>query len=616
MGSGFGFGNRRLSIIDVAGGHQPISEPRLRYHICYNGELYNFKELRTDLERRGVNFLTRSDTEVVLHSYAEFGPACLDRFVGMYALAIWDSERGSLFLARDRLGIKPLYYAEEGDRLVFSSETRSLQELMDARTTPNPNGISSYLAYRYVIGSQTLYNEIRSLPPGHHLTFEGGEVKVQSYWQLPVSPSPADHGEDYYKETVREKIRVAVKRRLVSDVPVCCFLSGGLDSSIVAYEMADLRSEPTETFAVGFGDGAGQNEFPYARMVAEQCGTEHTEVSMTGKGYLDQLADLVRLRDAPLSVPNEVPIYQMSRELQKNAKVVLSGEGADELFGGYGRIFRSALDLKRAQLLRDGGGVLSGAARDVLSANIDSKYNGNLADDELSHFLGQYDYCSIEERGRWLSDDIWAATDGDRYCRGVFAEAFAIAEPLELHQRYMWVFEKLHLVGLLQRLDSSTMAASVEARVPFVDHELVEFAMSMPLHYKLRWRSESHMVMASLLNSDQISETYDVTKYILRSAYRGRLPDAVIDRKKVGFPVPLDNMGGVDVLDYARTVLTDPSTVRSGLFDGSEVASLLSQPEDHRAPSWPLKVWMLLNLALWHDNQWGSAAGGSNGGRA
>jgi asparagine synthase (glutamine-hydrolysing) len=295
----------------------------------------------------------------------------------------------------------------------------------------------------------------------------------------------------------------------------------------------------------------------------------------------------------------------MSREFGGGAKVVLSGEGADELFGGYGRIFRSALDYQRLQLLKSGDGDVSGSARDALEANLHSKYAGPVAGDELSHFLQQYEYCSFDERSHWLNADLWSSTDNDRYCRQVFAEAFREAESLELHQRFMWVFEKLHLVGLLQRLDSSTMAAGVEGRVPFVDHELVEFVVSMPLRYKLRWRSQGHMLVASLLNSDQISETYDVTKYILRAAYKDILPDAVIERRKVGFPVPLQRMMGAGFIERARDVLLDPSIARGDLFDGPALQELLKRPDVFDVHRTALKVWMLLNLAIWHNEVWG-----------
>ena len=604
VGRGFGLGNRRLSIIDLTGGHQPMSDPTDRYHITYNGELYNFADLRIELEAKGFAFRTRSDTEVVLNSYIAYGPACLDRFVGMYGLAIWDSQQRRLFLARDRLGIKPLYYALDGSNLVFASETRSIRALLNTRPTLNPNGISSYLAYRYVIGSQTLYREIQALSPGHYLIFEDGKLSVQQYWEIPVVAAPPDHGEAFYQQGIRDKLKQAVKRRLVSDVPVCCFLSGGLDSSIIAYEMAALQSEPINTFAIGFADDPAGNELHYARLVAEHCRTQHTEILLRTDAYLERLPELVRLRDAPLSVPNEIAIYEMSLQLKQTATVVLSGEGADELFAGYGRIFRSPLDFQRMQLLQSDEQVLNGPAREALTSNLRSKYGSLAIRDELTHFLQQYEYCSFNERRRWLDDGLWAATDNDCYCRQVFADAFSTAVPLDLHRRYMWVFEKLHLVGLLQRLDSSTMAASVEGRVPFVDHELVEFAMAMALHYKLRWRSDGHMVMASLLNSDQISETYDVTKYILRSAYRGLLPDAVLDRRKVGFPVPLHHMMGVGFLDYTRSVLLDSSIAQSGLFNTSAVRKLLMQPGSFKEHREALKVWMLLNLALWYNAVW------------
>ena len=360
-------GHRRLIILDLtAQGRQPMFDESGRFGIVYNGEIYNYLELRDELKDLGYSFRSNTDTEVVLKAYIEYGLDCLNLFNGMFAFAVYDKANRRTVLARDRIGIKPLYYAEFDGRLLFGSEIKVILAYPGFKARANLDGVSSYLSYRYPISDMTLFEGIHSLLPGHYLEISEGQVTRTQYWDLPVFDERPDRGEDFYIENIRALLESAVRLRMRSDVPLGAYLSGGLDSSAIVALMSKFSEHPVKTFTIGFEE-EGFNEFDYASMVAEKYATDHHEILLGSGDYIDTMIELIRYKDAPLGVPNEPALHVMSRELKKYITVVLSGEGADEIFGGYGRIFRSPYDFQRLQELAATGGADDESTNDTRS---------------------------------------------------------------------------------------------------------------------------------------------------------------------------------------------------------------------------------------------------------
>jgi len=349
-------GHRRLSIIDLREiSKQPMTAGNGDIVGIFNGEIYNYRELRSDLEIAGYRFRTSSDTEVLLNAYHFYGAAALSRFIGMFAFAVYDKRTKDLFIARDRLGVKPLYYTKTDKGFCFASEVKSILALDDRRREINLVSVSSYLSFRYPVQNESFFSGIDCLPPACFMRVDAdGNYKITRYWSLAdkLSEQSIDRGEEYYREQVKHLLQSAVRYRMISDVPVGAFLSGGVDSSAIVSEMAHMTDERVKTFTIGFDD-PGSDERDFARLVADRYGTSHHEILIKASDYSETLSELIRYKDAPLGAPNEVPLYLMSRELKKYVTVVLSGEGADEIFGGYGRIFRSADDYEKRRMLGD-----------------------------------------------------------------------------------------------------------------------------------------------------------------------------------------------------------------------------------------------------------------------
>ena len=588
--------HRRLTIIDLSEqGRQPLSNEDGTVWLTYNGELYNYLGLREPLLAEGHRFRSDTDSEVLVHRYEQTGgdaAELLSELDGMFAFGLWDTQRQRLLLARDRLGIKPLYYARAGNLLLFASEIKALlaSGLVDAR--PSMEGVASYLTFRHAVPPGTMFEGIHALQPGHYLLAEGGETRVERYWDLQVPRRRVDRGEPFYRERVRELLAGAVRKRLMSDVPLGAYLSGGLDSSIVVALMAQELGDRLKTYSVGFGDET-MDEFPYARMVAERYDTDHTEVVVDRSQYFELLPELIEKRDSPLAVPNEVPLHQMSKVLKQDITVVLSGEGADEIFGGYGDYVRIPFDYHKARALR----LLPDALRRPLLGGMEEKYGGRVDfDDPAEHFFAGYRWFDAPERDELLTEQaLDAAGSGGRRS---FEAHFRQAADRPYYDRVLYALEKVHLVNLLGRVDSMTMATAVEARVPFVDHELVEFVTAMPLHYKLRWRSPLHHARALLSYSDVFRERDDTTKFILRRAFADLLPREIVERRKVGFKVPLERWFGGDLISYARELLLSDEARRRGVFDVDAVARWLDRGASNGG-EFGHRVWMLVNLELW-----------------
>jgi len=591
---GIGFGHRRLSILDLSeAGKQPFIQNELS--ITFNGEIYNFREIKSQIG--AFNYTSETDTEVILNAYRKQGIDCIRDFNGMFAFALFDKSKQKVFLVRDRMGIKPMYYAQVGNEIIFGSEVKAILASEKLKANYSNSAISNYLSFRYPIGTQSFFEGIYQLEPAHYLEIDLQTKKISKiqYWDVPIIENKEDHGESYYIQQLQETLSDSVKYRMIADVDFGAYLSGGLDSSIIVALMSKMHSRSIKTFTIGFEDKE-YNEFKYSKMVADMYQTEHRTIMLDPSKYFETSESLISYKDAPLSVPNEPALYLMSKALKEHFTVVLSGEGADELFGGYGRIFRSPHDYERYLGIRDSN--IDSSLASEFKKSFKEKY-GDFDSNITNHFLKLYKYISLDDKRKFMSKDFLESTQYDQPLFNYFYQHFKKSSSLSYSEQYMWIFEKIHIQGLLNRLDMTTMAASVEGRVPFVDHKLIEFGFNIPLKYKLKWKSELHKSYSSHLTSDKISEIYDTPKYLLKKAYENQLPKEVVWRKKMGFPVPLHKWFGDSFNEYAKEILLDSQAKRRNIYNIDELERLLNDKSNFNQHSFGLKIWMLVNLELW-----------------
>jgi asparagine synthase (glutamine-hydrolysing) len=580
-----GLGHRRLSIVDIAAGHQPMASADGSLHIVFNGEIYNHADHRRRLQAAGRVFATRSDTEVILHLYEEHGARCVEHLRGMFAFALWDRRRGELFLARDRLGVKPLYYVHAGDgSLYFASEIKALLAAGAVRPELDLAALPDFLANRATSGEGTLFAGVRRLEPGHTLRWKDGKVDVERYWDACPGPAGGDFRSprDYIDEW-RERFTNSVRLRLMSDVPLGMFLSGGIDSSAIAAVMSRLVHDPIKTFSVAFDD-PGANELPYARLAARAFRTEHHEVLVKPCDFAAALPHLVWHEDEPIAHPASVPLYFVSQLAGRHAKVVLTGEGSDELLGGYYRYRATLLNLSAGRLYHRVSTqgmrnvvrqVAWGVAPDGLRRKLSRSFLYRPPDMDALYF-DNFAVFSRRMQQRLLSSETAArlgAVDPYRDARRHF-EASASASVL---QRLLYADIKTYLHELLMKQDQMSMAASIESRVPFLDHELVEFSTAMPDRLKVRgW----------------------TTKYVLREAMKDVLPESILRRAKMGFPVPLARWFRGSFSALVDELVAGKRAAARGLFRPHFLARLVyehaSGAADHTE-----RLWMLANLELW-----------------
>lgn len=582
--SNVGLAIRRLSIIDVQSGQQPITNEDQNLWIVYNGEIYNHRQLREELEARGHRYRTQSDTETILHLYEEYGAGCVQRLRGMFAFAIWNRRERRLFIARDRLGIKPLYYRYDGGTFLFGSEIKTILKYPGVKAEFNQGALAEYLAFGYIAGPETMFAGIHKLLPGHTLEIgETGEVKVSEYWDLKTPADAADHPRDYYVKGYRDLLEQAVASHLMSDVPLGVFLSGGLDSSVVAALTQKIRREPIETFSVGYSEETF-SELPYARQVADHIGSRHYEVRMSSDDFFDILPTLVWHEDEPIAWPSSVSLYYVARLAKSRVTVVLTGEGSDETLAGYTRyawtlmntrmdgVYRALTPAVLRKLVRDG------LRASPLSASLRRKLEDTflLRDGEAwssFYFDNFYSAFSAEDQQELLASTLRSGA-GDAYANSL---RYWDQSSGDLLHRMLYTDIKTYLVELLMKQDQMSMAASIESRVPFLDHPLVEFTASIPARYSIRGREG---------------------KSILKSAVEDLLPKSVIYRKKMGFPTPWARWLKAR-LDGLETMLLEPRALNRGLFGKDAIVRLFAE---HRAGSRDHgdRIWRLLNLEIWH----------------
>ena len=573
-----GLGSRRLSIVDVAGGHQPMANEDGSVWVALNGEIYNHASLRPGLEAHGHRYRTRSDTETILHLYEEEGDHCVARLGGMFAFAIWDRARGRLLLARDRLGIKPLYYAITDEELLFASEIKAILAA-GIGATLNEAVLPEFLATRFCAGEETFFRGIRKVLPGRTLSWSAQSgLQTRRYWWLPteISETPATLPE-MARET-RERLQAAVHSHLMSDVPLGLFLSGGLDSSGLAALMAPLVAEPIRTFAVGFSDPSA-NELSYARLAAQAVGAEHREVVVSPDEFFHALPELIWHEDEPMAFPSSVPLYFVSRLAREHVKVVLTGEGADELFLGYNRYRVTAWNerLGRAYWrlapppIRQGiGAAVHGLPRQL--RRYAERTALALEPSPRALFFENFAVFPETLQRRLVAPALLDGRDPYGGALACYAEA-----PGGTLQQMSHADLQTYLVELLMKQDQMSMAASIESRVPFLDHEFVEYVAAMPARFKINgWR----------------------TKVVLREALRGLVPDPILTRRKMGFPVPVGRWLRGLFWPVVQEFVLSPRALGRGLFQPSALSRLA---EEHRTGSWDHgdRLWLLINLEIW-----------------
>jgi asparagine synthase (glutamine-hydrolysing) len=588
-----GLAMRRLSIIDVATGHQPITNEDENLWIVYNGEIYNHKELRSALEVKGHRYRTRSDTESILHLYEQYGRECVNHLRGMFAFAIWNRRDKSIFIARDRLGIKPLYYWYDGQTLLFGSEIKTILAHPGVNAEFNERTLREYLAFGYVTGEETMFRGIRKLLPGHMLELsQSGELKIQQYWDLQFCDDPERRPRSYYVKSYRELLEQCVSSHLMSEVPLGMFLSGGLDSSAVAAIAAKIGREPIETFSVGYGEEQF-SELGYARAVAEHIGSKHREVRMSREEFFQTLPLLTWHEDEPIVWPSSVSLYFVARLARERVTVVLTGEGSDETLAGYARY---AFTLKNSNMDRVYRSLVPGALRGLvrngihvspLPAGLHRKLEHTfLARDGASwesfyfdNFLSAF---SAAEQDDLLTDNA-KALSGSAYAGSMQHWEHSSGDVLK---RLLYTDIKTYLVELLMKQDQMSMAASIESRVPFLDHKLVEFAATIP---------------------DEYSVDGLAGKAILKSAVEDLLPHSIIYRKKMGFPTPWAYWLAGPQLDRLQQMLLEPRTLQRGFFKKAVVEQMFAE---HRAGhrDHGNRIWRLLTLETWQrifiDREW------------
>jgi asparagine synthase (glutamine-hydrolysing) len=570
------FGHVRLSIIDVAGSKQPLSNEDGSVWVTYNGEIYNYRELRKKLVSLGHRFKTNGDTETLVHLYEQYGLEMVNHLIGMFAFAIWDSRNQSLLLVRDRMGIKPLYYCHKGDEVVFGSEQKALLQHPCVDCRPSSEGIWHYLTYRSVPSPGTLFEGITKLRPGYMLFFSRTGCIEKSYWDIPLCPERAKvtaRGKDALR-TIEERVEAlllqSVRRRLISDVPLGAFLSGGVDSSLIVAMMSKLTNSPVKTYSVGFRNFAS-SELEYAGVIARQYRTDHHELVLEEDCFAEHLEKLTWLRDGPLSEPADVPLYLLARMARRDVKVLLSGEGSDEIFAGYPKyafdFLSGMVNMVSAGLTRRLTNWLPARFR-----RLEVAIKSLSEPDRAERWAQWFSPFTRQEKSA-----ITAVSNSWPNPTRRYVEQAGVTDVLD---QMLYTDCKIWLPdNLLDRGDRMTMGASVEGRVPFLDHELVEFAFSLPANVKVRGFGRKWLIK-------QIAEKY--------------LPRHIIYRRKVGFAVPLARW----FRGKLRSMCYDYICQRTGLFSEVLVRKQLEKIlDDHCAgrKDNALKIWTLLGLSLWAE---------------
>ncbi len=573
-------GMRRLSIIDLKTGQQPIYTEDRNLAIVFNGEIYNFQELKKELESLGHRFRTNSDTETIVHAYEEFGVGCLKKLRGMFAFAIWNFRDESLFIARDRVGKKPLFYqVAEGGDFVFGSELKTLLTYGKVSKQIDLSALDSYLTFGYVPEEFCIFKGVSKLEPGHFLMFRDGKVSTESYWDFEYPPSHDARTEPEYVQGLRDKIEDAVRVRLISEVPLGAFLSGGVDSSTVVAMMSKFSGTPVKTFSIGFNEDSF-DELKYARIAAKHFGTEHHEFIFTPE-MVELAEDLVNFFDEPFSDASSLPTFMVSKMARDFVTVILSGDGGDEVFAGYTRY---ATHRKRNALARLPKSIRSGIIRPVSEMlphhAIGKNYLFNISHDTIDRYVDSVSQFNMLQRRSLYSSDFQTQLNGS-FGSGekLFRDIAESPDGCGITDRMLYLDSKTYLPGdILTKVDRMSMANSLEARAPFLDHELIEYAVNIPAELKLKSMT---------------------TKYVLKKAMEGIVPNEILYREKQGFGVPIEEWINKQLRSQIYETLLEKRTIERGYFKRSYIETLLSE-HSRRRRDHSHSLWVLFMLELWH----------------
>jgi asparagine synthase (glutamine-hydrolysing) len=578
---GVALGVRRLSVIDLAGGHQPVFNEDKTVCVVYNGEIYNFSELRLELEARGHHFYTHTDTEVIVHLYEELGSDCVQKLRGMFAFALYDTRNRHLLLARDRLGIKPLHYAFADGRLFFGSEIKSILAVAPELATIDQRALWQYMYFGYIPDPATAFLPIRKLPPGHILEFERGKISVNKYWDLPDYGTHEPRNEEECLEEMEQRLAEAVRIRLIADVPLGVLLSGGTDSSTIVALMARASSRPVKTFSIGFRH-ADFNEAPYANLVAERFGTEHHELILE-PNVVETVESLTRSLEEPFGDSSILPSYYISRLARQHVTVALSGDGGDEVFAGYER-YRIHLQGRNFNWMPEWAGDFY---RKHFHPRLPSRVPGrNLAYSTSLPWKERYlEGISLQPFDRemaLLSDDFRAAALGDADPMSALRRYLDKAPARDPLSRVLYLDTKTYLPGdILTKVDRMSMLASLEVRIPILDHHFLEWATGLPAEWKMRGKKQ---------------------KYIFaKLAERVGVPRKVINRPKQGFALPLRHWMRNELKELIMSVLLDSSSLQRGYVNPQGLRRLLDEHFRGRRDHSP-RIWRFLMFELWHRN--------------
>ena len=573
-------GMRRLSIIDLATGQQPIYNTDDTKLIVFNGEIYNYLELKKDLESRGHRFRTNSDTETIIHAYDEYGVDCVNHLRGMFAFAIWDNREQSLFLARDRVGKKPLFYTVTADgTFVFGSELKVLLTHGGVTREIEHGALDSYLTFGYVPEELCIFRGVYKLEPGYFLIFKNGEIRTEKYWDFDYSQPSLDEPEDKIAGDLLEHLREAVEIRLISEVPLGAFLSGGVDSSAIVGLMSQAMDQPVKTFSIGFNEDSF-NELKYARLAAEHFKTDHHEFIVT-PDLVNVVDDLVWHFDEPFADSSALPTYMVSKLAREHVTVILSGDGGDELFAGYTRY---VTDRKRSGLEHLPSAIRKNLMRPLSKAlpnNMPGKnYLFNISLDAAGRYIDSISHFNGPKKRALYSEAVRNKMNGS-FALGekLYREIVASSASDDQVDNLLYLDSKTYLPGdILTKVDRMTMASSLEARSPLVDHKLIEYVTRIPSHLKLKGTE---------------------TKYIFKKAIAALVPRDILNREKQGFGVPINEWINSQLKDRIREDLADRRTLERGYFDAKYIRLLLDEHSrgrrDHSHALWTL--WM---LELWH----------------
>jgi asparagine synthase (glutamine-hydrolysing) len=581
--SGIGLGHQRLSIIDLEGGHQPIHNEDETVWVVYNGEIYNHIELRNKMESKGHWFYTSSDTEILAHLYEQEGIELVQHLHGMFAFALWDSNTKTLLLARDRLGIKPLYYTIFNGKLHFASEVKSIIQSDDVKCAVNKAALHDYLTFRHTLSDETMFEGIKKLLPGHVMKYHEGNVSIKQYWDVPLG-SISINSEDYYVKHLHKLLEESVRMRLMSEVPLGVYLSGGIDSGIITGIMSKMVDDPIETFSVGFGAEGEIGELSQARITAEHFGTKHHELVVEQGAFAKYLPDVIWHNDEPVADPSALAIFMLSKMAKKHVTVVLNGAGGDEMFGGY-ISYKVGLANEHYHKIVPGP-IRRGMVRpmvDAVSPYLPSKFYVGLqsaTQEAMEHgFLFAKSVFSEWDKEQLYTDRIKGQTHHDSFERAMDT-LFKNSAGMSFLDRMMYADTKSYLVDhILLEIDKLTMSSSIEARVPIIDHKVVEFAATIPPQLKLKGMTE---------------------KYILKKVGQDILPRSTRTRRKRPFRIPINTWFKDELNEMALQALDDSVIAREGFFKPEIVADIIRK---HKRSEllYNHQLYALLVFEIWHE---------------